>query len=107
MALSTIQKLALSCIGRRYIEQHVFTPVTLLAITAYIDDHYGGRKARTQNVRQSLARLEQQSLLTVHTLNETPPVHTYQLTEMGMLKAQEIILEEDSAASHGPDLFWS
>ncbi|RAU45311.1 hypothetical protein DBY68_016995 [Pseudocitrobacter sp. RIT415] len=107
MALSTLQKLALSCIGRRYIEQGEFSTVTLLAIAAYIDGHYGGRKARPQNLRNSLARLELQGLLTVHTLNEIPPIQTYQLTEFGMLKAREIVLEEDRAASHGPDLFWS
>lgn len=107
MALSTLQKLALSCIGRRYIEQQDFSPVTLIAIAAYIDDHYGGRKSRIQNVRQSLARLTQQGLLIVHTINELPPVQTFQLTDLGFLKAQEIILEEDSASQQGPDIFWS
>lgn len=107
MALSTLQKLALSCIGRRYIQQQDFTPVTLLAIAAYVDSHYVGRKTRVQNLRQSLNRLASQGLITVYVINETPPVLTCQLTELGFLKAQEIILEEDSASSHGPDLFWS
>lgn len=108
MALSTLQKLALSCIGRRYIEQQDFSPVTLIAIAAYINDHYGGgRKSRIQNVRQSLARLAHQGLLIVHTVNEVPPVQTFQLTDIGFLKAQEIILEEDSASPQGPDIFWT
>ena len=106
MALSKLQKLALSCIGRRYNEYQIHHPVTLTAVIAYQAENYG-RELRLQNVRKSLSILVEHGYLTEQTLNEIPPVQTFQLTEKGLFKAQEIILEEDSISPQGPDIFWT
>ncbi len=107
MPLSKLQKLSLSCMGRRYNAHRSRDKISLAALTSYVKDHYD-RELIHGNFRISLTRMVDRGLLLQHPSGGKSKAKTpsYQLTELGLEEAMRVIADESQISPPGPDVFF-